>query len=152
VAARPYPAGRARRRGLQGAVVTAKDKLRKLLGHQLRGICFSAEKADQSSFEEHGIDGVLRWSACRAERLQCRAVRVRVRRGVKLMQTRHPDIMYLSTTDYVQHKHAPGSAEANSFNRMMDRYLGELDAQGCAIALTADHGMNPRRGSTRAPT
>jgi phosphonoacetate hydrolase len=29
--------------------------------------------------------------------------------GVKLMQTRRPDVMYLSTTDYIQHKHAPGT-------------------------------------------
>jgi len=60
--------------------------------------------------------------------------------------------MYLSTTDYVQHKHAPGSADANSFYRMMDRYLGELEHSGCAIALTADHGMNSRRAWMRAPT
>ena len=25
------------------------------------------------------------------------------------MQTRRPDVMYLSTTDYIQHKHAPGT-------------------------------------------
>ena len=31
--------------------------------------------------------------------------------------------MYLSTTDYVQHKHAPGTPEANAFYRMMDGYL-----------------------------
>jgi phosphonoacetate hydrolase len=52
--------------------------------------------------------------------------------------------MYLSTTDYVQHKHAPGSAQANAFNQMMDGYLGRLDELGCAIALTADHGMNAK--------
>ncbi|HEV3287155.1 MAG TPA: alkaline phosphatase family protein, partial [Steroidobacteraceae bacterium] len=45
--------------GCQVAVVTAKDKLRKLLGHKLRGMCFSAEKADQASLAEHGIEGVL---------------------------------------------------------------------------------------------
>jgi predicted AlkP superfamily pyrophosphatase or phosphodiesterase len=33
--------------------------------------------------------------------------------GVKLMHTRRPDVMYLSTTDYMQHKHAPGTAGAN---------------------------------------
>jgi len=71
--------------------------------------------------------------------------------GVKLMQTRRPDIMYLSTTDYVQHKHAPGSAEANSFYRMMDRYLGELERLGCAIALTADHGMNAKTRLDASP-
>jgi phosphonoacetate hydrolase len=52
--------------------------------------------------------------------------------------------MYLSTTDYVQHKHAPGTEGADDFYRMMDVYLGQLDAMGCVIALTADHGMNSK--------
>ena len=64
--------------------------------------------------------------------------------GVKLMQQRRPDVMYLSTTDYIQHKHAPGDAVANDFYAMMDAYLGALDAMGCVIALTADHGMNAK--------
>jgi phosphonoacetate hydrolase len=59
--------------------------------------------------------------------------------------------MYLSTTDYVQHKHAPGSPEANAFNAMMDRYLGELDAAGCAIVVTADHGMNAKTRLDASP-
>jgi phosphonoacetate hydrolase len=71
--------------------------------------------------------------------------------GVRLMQTRRPDVMYLSTTDYVQHKHAPGTPGANAFYAMMDRYLGELDALGCAIALTADHGMNAKVGMDGQP-
>ena len=41
-----------------------------------------------------------------------------------------PDLMYLSTTDYIQHKYAPGSRQPIDFYAMMDRYLGELDAQG----------------------
>jgi len=64
--------------------------------------------------------------------------------GVKLMQTRRPDVMYLSTTDYIQHKHAPGTEGANAFYRMMDGYLAQLDAAGAVIALTADHGMNAK--------
>ena len=60
------------------------------------------------------------------------------------MRTRRPDVMYLSTTDYIQHKHAPGTEGANAFYRMLDRYLGQLDAMGCVIALTADHGMNAK--------
>ena len=64
--------------------------------------------------------------------------------GVKLMQTRRPDVMYLSTTDYIQHKHAPGTDGANAFYTMMDSYLGQLEAMGCVIALTADHGMNAK--------
>ena len=42
--------------------------------------------------------------------------------------------MYLSTTDYVQHKAAPGSKIANSFYAMIDRYVGELDALGCVLS------------------
>ena len=52
--------------------------------------------------------------------------------------------MYLSTTDYVQHKHAPGTPAADAFYSMMDNHLGKLDALGCVIALTADHGMNAK--------
>ena len=45
--------------GAKVAVVTAKDKLRKLLGHKMQGICFSSEKADQVTLAENGIDDVL---------------------------------------------------------------------------------------------
>ena len=45
--------------GAKVAVVTAKDKLRTLLGNGMRGICFSAEKADQANAAEHGISDVL---------------------------------------------------------------------------------------------
>src|SRR3546814_17388228 len=34
--------------GAKVAVVTAKDKLRRQLGHELQGICFSSEKDRQS--------------------------------------------------------------------------------------------------------
>ena len=71
--------------------------------------------------------------------------------GVKLMQQRRPDVMYLSTTDYIQHKHAPGTAGANAFYTMMDGYLAALDAMGCVIALTADHGMNAKVGMDGKP-
>ncbi|MCZ8256516.1 MAG: alkaline phosphatase family protein, partial [Polaromonas sp.] len=64
--------------------------------------------------------------------------------GVKIMQKYKPDVMYLSTTDYVQHKHAPGTDGANSFYRMMDGYMQQLEDLGCVIVLTADHGMNAK--------
>ncbi len=67
--------------GASVAVVTAKDKLRKLLGHGMKGICFSSEKADQASVAENGID--RRLAAGRhggARRLQRRALGVRLRR------------------------------------------------------------------------
>jgi phosphonoacetate hydrolase len=71
--------------------------------------------------------------------------------GVKLMEQRRPDVMYLSTTDYVQHKFAPGTAGANAFYAMMDRYLQRLDALGCVLAITADHGMNAKTDALGRP-
>ncbi|MBS0393203.1 MAG: phosphonoacetate hydrolase [Proteobacteria bacterium] len=138
--------------GCSVAVVTAKDKLRRLLGHGLRGICFSAEKADQASVAENGIEGVLGLVGMGVPDVYSAALSEFVfAAGVRLMQTRRPQVMYLSTTDYVQHKHAPGTPAANEFYGMMDRYLGELDALGCAIALTADHGMNSKTRLDASP-
>jgi phosphonoacetate hydrolase len=138
--------------GFKVAVVTAKDKLRALLGHQMTGICFSSEKADQTTLAVNGIENVLAlvgkalpsvYSADLSEFVFAA--------GVRLMQTEKPDVMYLSTTDYIQHKHAPGTAGANSFYAMMDSYLGQLDALGCVIALTADHGMNAKTAMDGSP-
>ena len=138
--------------GQKVAVVTAKDKLRQLLGHQMKGICFSAEKADQATLDEHGIDQVLAkvgkplpsvYSADLSEFVFAA--------GVWLMQHQRPDVMYLSTTDYIQHKFAPGTAGANAFYAMMDGYLQQLEDMGCVIALTADHGMNAKVGMDGLP-
>jgi phosphonoacetate hydrolase len=70
---------------------------------------------------------------------------------VKLLETERPDVMYLSTTDYVQHKCAPGTSGANDFYAMMDGYLAQLDALGAVIALTADHGMSPKTDAAGNP-
>jgi phosphonoacetate hydrolase len=131
--------------GKRCAVVTAKDKLRRLLGKGMQGICFSSEKADAVTEAENGITGVLDLVGMGVPDVYSAGLSEFVfAAGVQLMKTRRPDVMYLSTTDYIQHKHAPGDEGANAFYAMMDRYLGELDAMGCVIALTADHGMNAK--------
>ncbi|WP_323123382.1 phosphonoacetate hydrolase [Burkholderia alba] len=141
----------ASRAGARVAVVTAKDKLRRLLGWQMRGICFSAEKAGQANLVENGISDVLDLVGLPAPDVYSAALSEFVfAAGVRLAKRRQVDLMYLSTTDYVQHKCAPGSEGANAFYAMMDRYLAQLDALGWVIGLTADHGMNakhdPRTG------
>jgi phosphonoacetate hydrolase len=131
--------------GSRVAVVTAKDKLRRLLGHGLRGICFSSEKAGEANEAEHGIAGVPELVGMAVPDVYSAELSEFVfAAGVKLLSTRRPDMMYLSTTDYVQHKHAPGDPDANRFYAMFDRYLGEFDAAGAVVAVTADHGMNAK--------
>ena len=143
--------------GAKIAIVTAKDKLRRLLGHGLdytsgRAICFSSEKANETTLAENGIEN--------AQSLVDRPIPIVYSAelsefifdaGVKLMHSFRPDLMYLSTTDYIQHKHAPGTPVANQFYAMMDRYWEKLHAQGAALALTADHGMNAKFNQAGEP-
>jgi phosphonoacetate hydrolase len=138
--------------GAKVAVVTAKDKLRKLLGFRLKGICFSSERAHEASLSENGIEGVLELVGMPVPSVYSAELSEFVfAAGVKLMQARRPDLLYLSTTDYIQHKYPPGSEGANAFYAMMDRYLGELDALGALVALTADHGMNAKTRADGSP-
>ena len=131
--------------GKRCAVITAKDKLRKLLGKGMSGICFSSEKADAVTEAENGIAEVMKLVGQPLPDVYSAALSEFVfAAGVRLMQTRRPDVMYLSTTDYIQHKHAPGMPGANAFYAMMDGYLAALNEMGCVIALTADHGMNAK--------
>ena len=140
------------RAGASLAVVTAKDKLRRLLGHGMRGVCFSSEKADETTREEHGIAGALQFVGRPLPSVYSADLSEFVfAAGVRLFESQRPDIMYLSTTDYVQHKHAPGTTEADAFYHMMDGYLARLDALGATIALTADHGMNAKTDARGAP-
>jgi phosphonoacetate hydrolase len=138
--------------GARVAVVTAKDKLRKLLGHRMKGICFSSEKAAEATLDENGIDKVVELVGMPVPSVYSAELSEFVfAAGVKLLETRRPDLMYLSTTDYIQHKFAPGTGGANAFYAMMDRYLAKMDAMGAVIALTADHGMNAKTKADGTP-
>ena len=140
------------RAGASLAVVTAKDKLRRLLGHGMRGVCFSSEQADRTTVEEHGVADALGLVGRPLPSVYSAALSEFVfAAGVKLMESTRPDLMYLSTTDYVQHKHAPGTLEANAFYQMMDGYLARLQDCGATVALTADHGMNAKTDAAGAP-
>lgn len=141
------------RAGHSVAVVTAKDKLRRLLGAQLeRGVCFSAEFATTATVAENRITGLLDlvgqpqpsvYSAELSEFV--------LAAGVRLLERDRPDLMYLSLTDYIQHKHAPGSPVANAFYAMMDSYFAQLDALGAVLVITADHGMNAKSDGQGEP-
>ncbi|MGN6468977.1 MAG: phosphonoacetate hydrolase [Rhizobiaceae bacterium] len=143
--------------GARVAVVTAKDKLRALLGHGLayeegRAICFSSEKSDTTTKAANGIDNASKWLGRPVPEVYSAELSEFVfAAGVKLLKEFRPDVMYLTTTDYVQHKYAPGVKEANAFYAMFDKYLAELDGLGAAIVVTADHGMKPKHHADGSP-
>lgn len=143
--------------GARVAMVTAKDKLRALLGSGLRfdedrAVAFSSERAGETTKADHGIENASDWLGRPVPEVYSADLSEFVfAAGVKLLREWKPDIMYLSTTDYIQHKFAPDEQGAKDFYAMFDRYLAELDAMGAAIVVTADHGMKPKHDASGAP-
>lgn len=144
------------RAGAKVVSITAKDKLRQQLGKDMDiaggGINFSSEKADKCTRAENGIENVLDLVGQPLPDMYSGELSLFVlEAGVKLLAQRKPDIMYLSLTDYIQHKYAPGEPESDRYYKKMDELFGELDALGAVVALTADHGMNDKSNPDETP-
>jgi phosphonoacetate hydrolase len=71
--------------------------------------------------------------------------------GTRLLEKNRPDLLYLSLTDWVQHKYAPEEAEARRFYQELDERFGRLAELGAIVALTADHGMNDKSDAAGKP-
>ena len=136
--------------GAKIAIITAKDKLRKLLSHGLnfndsRAICFSSEKSDQTTLEQNGIEKVNEWLETPVPEVYSQDLSEFVMKaGVKILNEFKPDIMYLSTTDFIQHKYEPGHEIANRFYQMFDHHIGLLNDNDISLVITADHGMKAK--------
>lgn len=143
--------------GRRVAVVTAKDKLRTLLAKGMTlgpgAIALSAEKAAVATRESAGVEGVLEIAgAARAPEIYSAEASLFVLRlGFGLLARNLADVLYLSTTDYIQHAHAPEEPEALAFYAGIDAELARLDALGAVIGITADHGMNAKAESSGKP-
>ena len=138
--------------GVGTAAVTAKDKLRKALGYKMRGICFSAELADGCSAAEHGIeDAEALVGRGKPDRYSGDLSLFVMDAGIRLLEEQRAELIYLSLSDYVQHKHAPGTPESDDFHRALDARIGRLVALGATVAVTADHGMSDKSGPDGAP-
>ena len=135
--------------GARVVAITAKDKLRKQLGKGLNlakgNISFSSEFANCCTLAENGIENVLELVGMPQPDMYSMDLSLFVlEAGIKLLQRDRPDLLFLSLTDYIQHKHAPGDPVANEFYRRIDAAFGRLAELGAVVALTADHGMNDK--------
>ncbi|WP_299067693.1 phosphonoacetate hydrolase [Accumulibacter sp.] len=142
--------------GARVVSITAKDKLRRQLGKDLdlaRGnISFSSEMADQCSMSENGIENVLEFVGMPLPDIYSMELSLFVlKAGIRLLERQCPALIFLSLTDYIQHKHAPGEPMANEFYRRIDEAFGRLAELGALVALTADHGMNDKSTPTGRP-
>ena len=136
--------------GARVAVVTAKDKLRALLGAGLdpaagRSWCFSAEESATTTRADHGLDAAADWLGRPQPDVYSASLSLFVlAAGLKLLRAFRPDVMYLTTTDFIQHKYAPDHPVAIRFHAMIDVFLDRLDREGAVVVVTADHGMQPK--------
>jgi phosphonoacetate hydrolase len=124
------------REGIKTVAITAKDKLRKLLGRNLDGICFSSECADP------GVEAMI--GRRKPDMYSADLSLYVLDAGIKLLDRGAAALLYLSLSDYVQHAHAPGAPEADAFNRAIDERVRRLVELGAVVGLVADHGMNDK--------
>lgn len=144
------------RHGAKVVSVTAKDKLRKQLqkGMDLSNgsVSISSQYADRCNMAENGIEDALGFVGQPLPDMYSADLSLFVLdAGIKLLETRRPDILYLSLTDFIQHAFAPGHREADQFYKDMDARFGRLEELGATIALTADHGMNEKTNDDGTP-
>lgn len=144
------------RHGARVVSATAKDKLRKQLqkGMDLSNgsVSISSQYADRCTMEENGIEGVLDFVGEPQPDMYSAELSLFVLdAGIKLLEARRPDILYLSLTDFIQHAYAPGHPEADRFYRDLDARFGRLEELGATVVLTADHGMNEKTNEDGTP-
>jgi len=137
--------------GRKIGIVTAKEKLRDLLAAGLEmgvpggALAFSSEKADQAQFSTHGIENVENVVGEKTPKIySADASLFALRAGVALLEQKQADFLYLSLTDYMQHKYPPEAEESLAFYEGMDREIGRLLDLGAVVGATADHGMNAK--------
>jgi len=130
--------------GYSVAAVTAKDKLRRLLGKDLQGTCFSVENSAGVKLEDGRLSVAEMMGRSAPGIYDPRISLYCIEAGVRLLQRQKVDLLYLSTTDFVQHKYNPDSAEALEFYANIDSLVGEFDRMGAVVGITADHGMNDK--------
>ncbi|ORY30825.1 alkaline-phosphatase-like protein [Naematelia encephala] len=136
-------------RGVRVAAVTAKDKLRRIIQHGLNpatgDICFSSEYADRCTLRENGIDNVESYVGRTAPPQYSGDLSLFVLdAGIKLLAENRADLFYLTLSDFIQHKHAPGSKESNAFFAALDDKVGQLVRLGAVVGITGDHGMSDK--------
>jgi phosphonoacetate hydrolase len=140
--------------GVKTAAVTAKDKLRRMLGHGFgpSGISFSSEMADKCTLAENGIGAVEALVGRPKPDMYSADLSLFVLdAGIRLVEQGRANLLYLSLSDYVQHGHAPDEAEALAFHQALDACMGGLAELGCIVGMTADHGMNDKALADGAP-
>ena len=127
---------RARKQGARSLLVTAKDKLRKLLSNGTT-LSVSSEQPPQWV-----VDGV-------GEPPPIYSLEVNewvIDAGRYILSQEHYDLVYLTTTDYAMHTYAPERPESSRHLELLDGAVGRLveSLPDLQLLVTADHGMSSK--------
>ena len=141
------------RAGVRAAGVTAKDKLREIIGYRLKdGIVFSSQNASAATMANAGIDNVEAFVGRKTpDQYDPDLSFFVLDAGAKLLERRAADLLYLSLSDVIQHTYAPGAPEANAFMAKIDKQIGRLVQLGAIVGVTGDHGMNDKANPDGSP-
>ena len=141
--------------GRKVAFITAKEKLRTVLGDGIverGGIVFSTEKVKEAKAETHGVDNAEEIIGKPQPEIYSGDASIYVlEAGAALVEQGRADFLYLSLTDFMQHKYAPHQQESLDFHKAIDEQIGRLLDAGCIVAATADHGMNAKNDNSGEP-
>lgn len=117
------------------------------------GISVSAQFANRCTMEENGIEDLTGLIGRGTPGQYSPDLSLFVLdAGIRLLEMRPLDLLYLSLSDLVQHKHAPEAPEAQAFMTAVDDRLARLAALGATIGIVADHGMNDLSTPRGRPT
>ena len=137
-------------------VVTAKKKLVNLLGNGVHSnslIVAIEDLNDENSpslkaLEDKGLDGAVHEAGPPPHIYTPDASVYCLRLAYEILDLGkytgfRPSLVYISTTDYVQHLNSPKSKVSQDYYEAIDRELGRLKLKG-RVGVTADHGMNEK--------
>ena len=138
--------------GVRVAGITAKDKLREIIGYKLNGVVFSSQKANEATLANAGIANVEALLGRKTpDQYDPDLSYFVLDAGAKLLEQRSADLLYLSLSDVIQHTYAPGEPEANAFMAGIDKRIGRLVELGAVVGVTGDHGMNDKSKPDGSP-
>ena len=128
---------RAKRLGMSTALFTSKVKLQRLLE---RGADLTVAGEDPPAEFIARVGPRCEIYSLEVNLWVLEAARV-------VMREQNPDLVYVSTTDYIMHKFPPEHETAQRHMREMDRIIGRIadEQPDREIYLSADHGMSAKR-------
>ncbi|WP_437940808.1 phosphonoacetate hydrolase [Sorangium sp. So ce341] len=142
--------------GVRTLCITAKDKLRALLGACREGgprpISLSAEKAHEQALPEHGIASIAAAVGRESPSIYDWDIsHYAMEMGLALHERVSATLLYVSLTDYVQHKEPPRGPMSDRFYARFDALFGAYLDAGFVCGITADHGMNDKTAPDGSP-